>query len=113
MTLRLLLAALLTLALLVPGGVRPAAAAAAPEPPAWSELHALAGAPAEANPADPAWPAGGESSAATEALSEPASALPGSTRLPTAERGMEAPVRPPAPWPAEAPGSGIERPPRA
>lgn len=110
MTLRTLLAALLALALLVPGGVRAAAAAATPEPSGWHELQLLAGAPAEA---DPAWPAGSEGSAATEALSEPASALPGSTHLPTAERGMEAPVRPPVPRPAEAPGSGIERPPRA
>lgn len=104
--LRTLLAALLALALMVPGAARAATTGPQPELAALSELLS---APADI---EPVWPASADSSAA-EALSEAASALPSGSGLPTAERGMEAPARLPSPWPAEAPGSDIERPPRA
>lgn len=102
MTLRFVLTALLALALLLQGGLRPFAAdaAAAPE---WSEVTPTPGS---------TW-AVAELPAGLEALSEQAGSLPACSRFCAELRAMEAPAAATPRRPAEAPRHGIERPPRA
>lgn len=109
MTLRILLACLFAFALLAQGGLR-----AAPQLPDTQmvQLDAQLGAPLPASANPESWPAA-ELPGGAEALSEPAGGPLGEPPFSADERGMEAPGAGPARRPAEAPRTGIERPPRA